>query len=390
MSLLWLAPAALAGLVLVAVPIAIHLLARQQGRRLEYPSLRFLRQSQLAAFRRRAIQDGLLLICRAAIISMAVLALAGPVMRTASRTAAYANRLVRAVIVLPGADVTEARRAAGDAFVSQVFERSDVADAIADAQRWLGEQPPAAREVVFIGGLRRGDLARGQLEALPATTGIRFVAVTTASASRDLTFPVLLAGRSLGEGGAMRDGALVVLDRRVRLDDDQTTVSEGVMRAAAADSVRILAAPADQPLADAALRAAIGAGVSWPDPSRRMVIAWAGADESTLPRMLPGATVVRMDRPLPPSSAASAVAAAITRLTVTDANRPEPVRIGDADLTAWSRPPGAPPAEAPPADEGDRRWLWALALALLAIEHGLRRSTPARPAAQPAAEARGA
>ena len=68
MSVLWLSPAAFLGLALIAVPIVIHLLVRQQGRRVDYPSLRFLRSSRLAAFRRRNIQDALLLICRVTII----------------------------------------------------------------------------------------------------------------------------------------------------------------------------------------------------------------------------------------------------------------------------------------------------------------------------------
>ena len=111
------------GLALVTIPIAIHLLVRQQSRRVAFPSLRFLLPSQLAAFRRRNIQDALLLACRAAIIAAAALALAGPVIQTASRTAGYGARIARAVIVEPGTEGAAPTEAVGDAFASKSFAR---------------------------------------------------------------------------------------------------------------------------------------------------------------------------------------------------------------------------------------------------------------------------
>ena len=75
---IWTTPAALIGLALIALPIAVHLLVRQHVRTLPFPSLRFLRETQLAAFRRRSIQDAALLACRVAIVGLAAAALAGP------------------------------------------------------------------------------------------------------------------------------------------------------------------------------------------------------------------------------------------------------------------------------------------------------------------------
>ena len=77
MSLAWLSPAVLWGLALVGAPIAIHLLARHQARTVPFPSLRFLGPTHLAALRRRRIEDVALLMCRLAIIALAVAALAG-------------------------------------------------------------------------------------------------------------------------------------------------------------------------------------------------------------------------------------------------------------------------------------------------------------------------
>lgn len=376
MSISWLAPAVLLGSALVAVPIAIHLFARQQGRRVAYPSLRFVSPSALAAFRRRTVQDAALLACRMAIIVAAVLALAGPVLQTEARSAAQRNRVARAVIVLPGTPPEAAAAAAGEAFVSRTFMRASLDDAIADAVRWLGAQPPASREVLFTGSARRGQLTAAGLQVIPASTGIRFATAASAMSERDVVLPVL----------RRQDDTPVIEQRRVHLADDETRVAAGPLTAAPDDLLRIEAAPVDRALAEAAVRAALGDGVRWSRPGRVLVV-WEGADEAAVQRVANGATLIRMSRPEAASSAASAVIAAVEQVTAPPSDRLEPVRIDDAQLRAWSRAPEGVPADARPADEGDRRWFWALALALLALEHVLRRAR--RPAAaETAAEAR--
>lgn len=377
MSVFWLAPAVLLGTLLVVVPIAIHLLARQQGRRVAYPSLRFVSPSALAAFRRRTVQDAALLACRMAIIVAAVLALAGPVLQTETRSAAHGSRVARAVILLPGTPAEAAEAAAGDAFVSRTFARADPEDAIAGAVRWLDEQPPASREVVFTGAFRRGQLTTAGLRVIPPSTGIRFMTIPGGVAERDVVQPIL---RSQGD-------ALVFEQRRVHLADDRTRVSPGPSTPAPGDLLRIEAAPDDRALADAAVRAALAEGVRWSQPGRVMVV-WGGADQAVVQRTADGATLVRMNRPEPVSSAASAVIAAVEQVTAPLTDSLEPVRIDEAQLRAWSRAPGAVPADARPADEGDRRWFWALALALMALEHVLRRAATRPAAAEAAVEAR--
>jgi hypothetical protein len=363
MSIAWLAPVALAGLLLAAIPIAIHLLVREQTRRVAFPSLRFLRQSQLAAFRLRSLQDGLLLAVRVAIVCAAALALAGPVVQTPARGAAQAGRVARAVIVDAATDGSAAAAASEGAFVSRIFNRAAIADSIADALRWLDAQPPAAREIVIASAFRRGELSDGVLAAIPQGVGIRFVPVDADAARREFAVPVLTG----------RDGSLERLDLAVRLDDDATHVADGPRRQMPADTVIILAAPADQLLADAALAAALRAGLRWDDADERVVVAWSGADEAAVARQSAGRTLIRMNVPEPVGAAASAVSAALALETAAPLDRFEPVRIPAERLTTWSRPPGAPPADAPLVDEGDRRWLWALALLLLVIEHRLRR-----------------
>ncbi|HEX6162665.1 MAG TPA: BatA domain-containing protein [Vicinamibacterales bacterium] len=372
MSIFWTAPAALIGLALLALPIAVHLLARQRIRTLPYPSLRFLRQTQLASFRRRSIQDAALLLCRVAIVAAAALALAGPVFQTAARQAAYAERISRAIVVTRygGIDREIVERAADGAFVSRIITRLTMADAFAEAERWFDQQPPSAREIVIIGALRRGDLNEADISAISRDIGLRFLPSIVETPST-ITMPIL----------ARRGDALVAIDRQVRADVDATHVSDGPATAISPDLVRVVASPRDTPLAEAAFGAALDAGVPWANFNQRILIAWDGAGTGALP---PNTRVIRMEAPARPSAAADAI-----REVLRAASPPqprEPVLVGADQLAAWTRPPGAPSPQAPIADEGDRRWLWGAALFLLLFEWRMRRSIGAQ--VEPATEAR--
>ncbi len=355
MSITWLTPVVLAAFALIALPIAIHLLVRQQTRSLPYPSLRFLRETALAALRRRAIQDAALLICRVSVIVAAVTALAGPVLHTAVRTAGYANRLSRATVSV-AADSAPAT--SDDAFRTATFNRTAIADAIGDALRWLGEQPPSAREIVFTGSFRRGSIGASDLALVPAGIGIRFAPDTPSAAPNPFTTPLL----------TRRNGTLVRVEQIVRLTTDATHITDGAAVPVPQDRLRVIAPAADQALADAALRAAIDEGVPWTADDRRLLIAWDGGDLGAASQ---GADVIRMSVPSPSTSAARGMWDAIDRATP----RPfvEPVVIPREQLQSWSRPPGPPSPTSIPGDEGDRRWFWAAALALLGLEHVLRR-----------------
>lgn len=369
MALGWIAPAALLGIALIALPIAVHLLVRQHARTLAFPSLRFLRETQLAALRRRTIQDALLLLCRVAIVTTAATALAGPVLQTAARTAGYAGRTSRAIVPLDGADDERVRRIADGAFASASFRRAELADALADALRWLDRQPPSSREIVIAGALRRGSVSDADLSAIPAAIGVRFEAVG-GNAATEVTWPVL----------ARRNGSLVRIDRAVHFEAGATRVTEGTVTDIPDDLITIVARSQDLTLAQAALRAALEGGVPWPDVTRRSVIVWAGADEAAILRDHPPPQVIRMTVPAPPSAAADAVRSALNRVSP-DPARFEPVMLTAEQLSAWSRRPGPPAANAPLSDEGDRRWVWGVVLLLLAIETWLRRSKGDAPVA---------
>jgi hypothetical protein len=72
------APIFLWGLTALALPLIAHLINRETKRTLDFPSLRFLRQSKLPQTGRRMPRDLLLLLLRLALLALIVLALARP------------------------------------------------------------------------------------------------------------------------------------------------------------------------------------------------------------------------------------------------------------------------------------------------------------------------
>ncbi|HEV8218511.1 MAG TPA: BatA domain-containing protein, partial [Gemmatimonadaceae bacterium] len=97
--MIWLNAWALIGLAGVALPVAIHLLARGHARTRRFPSLRFIDPSQLLPTRRTRIQDPLLLALRCAIVALAALALAQPLLVTAKRKQAVERGIARVIVV---------------------------------------------------------------------------------------------------------------------------------------------------------------------------------------------------------------------------------------------------------------------------------------------------
>src|SRR5215475_11002941 len=83
MSLTFLTPLMLAGAMLVAAPVILHLVMRQQPKHLVFPALRFIRQRNDANRRRLRLRHLLLLILRCAAIVFLALALARPSLQSA-------------------------------------------------------------------------------------------------------------------------------------------------------------------------------------------------------------------------------------------------------------------------------------------------------------------
>src|SRR5437764_7957625 len=74
----FLAPAFLAGLAAIAVPVIIHLIHRERRVVVEFPSLMFLQRIPYRSVRRQKIRHLLLLILRCLAIALLVAAFARP------------------------------------------------------------------------------------------------------------------------------------------------------------------------------------------------------------------------------------------------------------------------------------------------------------------------
>jgi hypothetical protein len=387
---IWLQPAAWWGVAAVALPLLIHLLARQRSRRLLFPSLKFLRASQVAALRRRAIADWPLLIVRVLMIVAATAACAAPVFLSADRRAAWDTRVARALVIVAGTEGADALAAdeARSTVTHRVFTANIVSDALDDAVAWLGQQPPAAREIVVIGDLREGVLNERAVGRVPSFAGIRFLPVISQTRTADVELQTIAATAA---------GAIEATRVMVTPELERTRARYSVSNAAVPPRIRIDAAPADTPLADAMLRAVLREGVVLDlARERQLAIAFEGAAAPRAESLTPprdawmrdvlddnpavrggetnGALVVRV-----PMAVTSPAAAAITARVVASAfavpmTAHEPRRIAPATLARWSRSPGRSPESATPVDEGDRRWLWGVVLVLLGVEHLIRRA----------------
>ena len=173
----WLNPAALAGLAALAIPIVIHLLRRHHASRVLFPTLRFVHPSRAAAIRLRRVADPWLLLIRLATLSLAVCALAQPVVLTPMRLDAWNARVARATVVdtseslrLHGAEA--AAREAADAeaaggVVSHTIQTADLRAGVQQATAWLASAPPARREIVLVSDFQAGAVTSADFAGVP-------------------------------------------------------------------------------------------------------------------------------------------------------------------------------------------------------------------------------
>jgi hypothetical protein len=334
-GLTFLQPAVWLAAIAVALPIAIHLLTRATRLPMTFPSIRFLEAARLSAVSRQAIEDWPLLLLRVAVVLLAVAALAGPIVITPAREAAWRSRVARAVVLddRTAAPEDELRSAA----VSRMFARQRLGDAVGDAVRWLEQQAPNTRELVVLSAFRRGSTDAADFAPVPAPIGIRLVRSAAGSSVREREISRL----------TWREGRAVRVLERLTLTPLATELRE--LSAVPLDRVpvRVTASPAEQTAADAALRAVLRRGLRLPPAGllEPLTVEWPGDVER-----LAQALELRLSTPMAawePETLSEAELAAITRA-------PQPV--------------GAPP----PVDAGDRRMAWALVIGLLIAELWLR------------------
>jgi hypothetical protein len=395
----WLAPGAFAALVLLAGPVLVHMLARRNARRLVFPATHFVRATQAAAVRLRRPSDIGLLLLRLAIVAAAVLAAAQPLVMTPWRLARWNARVTRAVVVDtsrsmpdPGVAARLADEQIRNVFAGRRVNTPDLADGIDRAVRWLRTSPPSRHEIVIVSDFQRGSIDDAAVNRIPPDVGVRVIRAGVPPASRRVTLPPVEGWR----GGVWQATATIdAAGSRV------SWVRGGA--AAAARWISVAAAPADAAAAERALRAAVSPGVSAGDAGRRVIVRFAGAPpivpapqpvtsrwivsaalSDALRAVDPPVTVSERDGVMvvdAPIVASAFEAPAVVRAAVL-AVRPaaiaddegEVATVPDEALARWRRDAAPVTISAiPNAHDGDGRWLWALALMLLAVEEWLRR-----------------
>jgi hypothetical protein len=393
--MIWLAAPALAGLLLVAGPVVVHLLVRRSANRVVFPAMRFVPAVKGAAVRFRKPSDPALLLLRAGAVTAAVLATAQPLLVTPARQRAWADRIARAVIVdtSPSVDASIAQRIADaeavGASVSQPFTSDDLRDALRRANEWLGAAPAGRREIAIVSDFQAGAIDAADLASIPPATGIRPVRTGPPSPPA--------ATRATVDG--WRGGRWTV---STGLEATATTVTWVRQGEAASPTLTILTAPADRVAGERAARAARSFGVPALPESRRIEIAFAGATPvATSPPATPwivSAAIALSGDPLVTASGApfavgerDGLLSARTGIAASSPFAPAVVRamlmaafpmtvdrerevtfVDDGTLAAWRRP-SLPTATPAPPDANDGRWLWGLALALVVCEEASRR-----------------
>jgi hypothetical protein len=394
------APWVLGALGLLLGPLLIHLLQRRQVRRRVVPTVRFVPHDTHSSLRPRTPDDVWLLLIRMAVLAAAVCALAGPIVVTAGRQAAWDARVVRAVLVDTSSSATTtssgdelARRELESAAAGVRISSERLGDGLRRATNWFKTAPPGRHEIVVLSDFQRGALDRADLRHVPAAVGLRFV--TTGSPAPE---SIVAAGSEFYDG--------VPYTRSVSVDGPSATLSLTRIDAA----VPIIRFEGTTPELAARLERIVRrAGVVFPNPPPNIVVrfgesrseaaaleasgAATPADAAAL-RLLQddalrgiafsattnnGALVVTTAVEASSLEAAALVRAAIASWWDPAAHaEAEPLALSEDVLQGWSRQPGpADPSAWRHVHRTDARWFWALALFGLCAEWMIRRRAPA-------------
>ncbi|MGQ0712759.1 MAG: BatA domain-containing protein [Gemmatimonadaceae bacterium] len=270
MSLTFLAPLFLIGLLAVAVPVIVHLVNRERRNAIAFPSLMFLRRVPYRSVRRQRIRHWLLFALRCLALILLAAAFARPFLDRRSERAAAAGAGPREVVVLldqsysmaygdrwaratsgaeraigglgpadratlvlfdhepsaaagPTSDAVVIRAALRDATPGAGSTR--YTPALAVAQQILETTERPRREVIVISDFQRAGWDGQELPRLPASTSVSTVDVgdsTTANVlvtSVDVTRDAVTtnADRAIVAARLARKGANPVADARVTL-----------------------------------------------------------------------------------------------------------------------------------------------------------------------------
>ncbi|HYW80342.1 MAG TPA: BatA domain-containing protein, partial [Thermoguttaceae bacterium] len=134
------APALLAGTVLIALPIVLHLIMRRKPRRMEFPALRFIQKQHDTNQRRLRLRHLLLLMLRVAAIALLAFALSQPSMKFSGMGMVGSQEApVAAAIVFDAAPRMQYRH-----------ENRTRLEAAAELGKWILAQLPSQSEIAVL------------------------------------------------------------------------------------------------------------------------------------------------------------------------------------------------------------------------------------------------
>ncbi len=267
---MWRNPLALLALASVAAPILIHILVQRRAERFAFPTLRFIAPTRLAAIRRHLLEDAALLAVRIAILAAAVIALAGPLLMTASRRHRWDQQMVRAVVIdernnpPPGPGLALGGTGSGIIRVpgrspgvveQKAFDAEVLGDGVRRALAWLDTAPPGRRELVIQSPFPIGSLTAADIADVPQAVGIRFERQGVLPRTRTVPGNTVLTST-----GSQR--------QTVTFEGVATLVADSAAAGAGDWPIEISAAENDRPTLDAAV-AAVRTERVWASPADR-------------------------------------------------------------------------------------------------------------------------
>ncbi|MBI4617227.1 MAG: BatA domain-containing protein [Planctomycetes bacterium] len=197
----FLAPAFLAGLLAVALPVLIHLVHRRRARTIPFPTIRLLKRIDQRLARRRRVEHWLVLALRCLVLVLAALALARP----AFRSAGLAGKGSIAAVIIVDDSYSMARTEGG----VPLSERAR--DAVLEVLGTLSSGDEVA--LLFPNASGPGDSA---LSTDLASAAERMEAWSPSDGRSGLDPALSAAGEILGESDRVRREIYVVTDLQAR------------------------------------------------------------------------------------------------------------------------------------------------------------------------------
>ncbi len=187
--MIWQNPWGWLGLVTLAIPILVHAFGRQRAREQPFPTLAFIRGSRLTPKRRRHVSDVPLLLVRLAVLALATMALAQPLVRADTSEHASASTVARAIVLDTSASMqrtaADGRRAmdaarlraqliADSSRTSTLLETTAPSSVIAGAVAWL-ETQSSRRELVVLSDFQQGSFSVADVGTVPTAIGLQLM-----------------------------------------------------------------------------------------------------------------------------------------------------------------------------------------------------------------------